>query len=83
MEYVPTTFYLVSINNMTLELWQPQYFLVIIAGAGLCFLSWESPFSDLQVVFTLFLPEVKGRDPDVVFAAELEEKRSATGSRKY
>ncbi|KIK05299.1 hypothetical protein K443DRAFT_675254 [Laccaria amethystina LaAM-08-1] len=33
-------------------------------------------------VFTLLLPEVKGRDPDVIFAAEIEEKRIAAGARK-
>lgn len=33
-------------------------------------------------VLTLLLPEVKGRDPDVIFAAEIEEKRIATGTRK-
>lgn len=33
-------------------------------------------------VFTLLLPEVKGRDPDAIFAAEIEEKRIATGTRK-
>ncbi|EDR00274.1 ectomycorrhiza-upregulated inorganic phosphate transporter [Laccaria bicolor S238N-H82] len=71
-----------SINNLSLELSTTVFFGCCIAGAGMCFLAWESTFSNLQVVFTLLLPEVKGRDPDAIFAAEIEEKRIATGTRK-
>lgn len=69
-----------STNNLSLT--TTVFFGCCIAGARTCFLALEPTFSDLQVVFTLLLPEVKGRDPDAVFAAEIEEKRIATGTRK-
>ena len=69
-----------SINNLFLT--TTVFFGCCIAGAGMRFFAWESTLSDLQVVFTTLLPEVKGRDPDAIFAAEIEEKRRATGTRK-
>jgi PHS family inorganic phosphate transporter-like MFS transporter len=80
MEYVLTKFYLNS--NSSLELSTTVFFGCCIAGAGMCFLPRQSAVSDLHIVFTLLLPEVKGRDPDVIFAAEIEEKRIAAGARK-
>ena len=84
----PLTFYGVRPYNILsglqiIYLLQQQSFLDVASLGLVCvFFVWESTLSNIQVVFTLLLPEVKGRDPDAVFAAEIEEKRIATGTSR-
>ena len=59
------------------------FFGCCIAGACKYFLPLSPirPRSEIitfNPVFTLLLPEVKGRDPDALLAAEIEAKRQAS-----
>ena len=59
------------------------FFGCCIAGACKYFLPLSPMPSSGEIitfnpVFTLLLPEVKGRDPDALLAAEIEAKRQAS-----